>query len=69
MGEDREKTNEQVRSPRLLMYTTNFALFCRLRFEEVVRLEIEDIDSNRKLIYLKGTKGKKDRYKICRIWL
>jgi len=51
------------------MYTTNFALFCRLRFEEVVRLEIEDIDSNRKLIYLKGAKGKKDRYRICRIWL
>lgn len=43
------------------MYTTNFALFRQLRFEEVVRLEIEDIDSNRKLIYLKGAKGKKDR--------
>jgi integrase len=42
-----------------LMYTTNFALFCRLRFEEVVRLEIEDIDSNRKLIYLTGAKEKK----------
>ncbi|MDI6767950.1 MAG: tyrosine-type recombinase/integrase [Bacteroidota bacterium] len=35
-----------------------------LRVGEVVRLKIADIDSQRKLIYLKSTKGKKDRYTI-----
>jgi integrase/recombinase XerD len=35
-----------------------------LRVGEVVRLKIEDIDSDRKLIYLKSAKGKKDRYTL-----
>lgn len=35
-----------------------------LRVGEVVRLKIEDIDSERKLIYLKSAKGKKDRYTL-----
>lgn len=35
-----------------------------LRVGEVVRLKIADIDSQRKLIYLKSAKGKKDRYTI-----
>ena len=35
-----------------------------LRVGEAVRLKIEDIDSQRRLIYLKGAKGKKDRYTI-----
>jgi len=35
-----------------------------LRVGEVVRLRISDIDSDRKLIYLKSAKGKKDRYSL-----
>lgn len=35
-----------------------------LRVGEAVRLKIEDIDSERKLIYLKSAKGKKDRYTL-----
>jgi len=35
-----------------------------LRVGEAVRLRVEDIDSKRKLIYLKSAKGKKDRYTI-----
>jgi len=33
-----------------------------LRVSEVVKLKPEDIDSNRKLIFIKGAKGRKDRY-------
>jgi len=33
-----------------------------LRVGEVVRLKPEDIDSNRMLIHIKGSKGRKDRY-------
>lgn len=33
-----------------------------LRVGEVVKLKPEDIDSNRKLIHIKGAKGRKDRY-------
>ncbi|HDP67802.1 MAG TPA: hypothetical protein ENN20_04780 [Candidatus Marinimicrobia bacterium] len=32
-----------------------------LQVGEAVRLKVSDIDSHRKLIYLKSTKGKKDR--------
>lgn len=35
-----------------------------LRLGEVVRLEVEDIDSERMLIHVKQGKGKKDRYTI-----
>jgi integrase/recombinase XerD len=35
-----------------------------LRIGEAVRLKIEDVDGERKLIYLKSAKGKKDRYTL-----
>ena len=35
-----------------------------LRVGEVVRLKIEDIDSKRMLIHIKGAKGRKDRYTL-----
>ena len=35
-----------------------------LRVSEVVKLKIEDIDSQRKLIHIKGAKGRKDRYTL-----
>jgi len=35
-----------------------------LRVSEVVKLKPEDIDSKRKLIFIKGAKGRKDRYSI-----
>jgi integrase len=33
-----------------------------LRVGDVVRLKLEDIDSNKILIHIKGSKGRKDRY-------
>jgi site-specific recombinase XerD len=35
-----------------------------LRVGEVVKLKIEDIDSKRMLIHIKGSKGRKDRYTV-----
>ncbi|MDI6889133.1 MAG: tyrosine-type recombinase/integrase [Methanocellales archaeon] len=35
-----------------------------LRVSEVVKLKVEDIDSQRKLIHIRGAKGRKDRYTI-----
>lgn len=35
-----------------------------LRISEAAQLKIEDIDSSRKLIHIKGAKGKKDKYTI-----
>ncbi|SFM96188.1 phage integrase N-terminal SAM-like domain-containing protein [Thermodesulforhabdus norvegica] len=35
-----------------------------LRVGEVVRLKPEDIDSDRKLIHIRGSKGRKDRYTL-----
>ncbi|MCW3129365.1 MAG: tyrosine-type recombinase/integrase [Methanophagales archaeon] len=35
-----------------------------LRVSEVVKLKLGDIDTERKLIYIKGGKGRKDRYTI-----
>ncbi|MEW5761402.1 MAG: site-specific tyrosine recombinase/integron integrase [Candidatus Thermoplasmatota archaeon] len=35
-----------------------------LRVSEVIKLKIEDIDSHRKLIHIKGAKGRKDRYTL-----
>lgn len=35
-----------------------------LRVGEVVKLKLEDIDSNRMLIHIKGSKGRKDRYTV-----
>jgi site-specific recombinase XerD len=35
-----------------------------LRVGEVVRLKVEDIDSKRMLIHIKGSKGRKDRYTL-----
>ena len=35
-----------------------------LRVSEVVKLNVEDIDDERKLIHVRGAKGKKDRYTI-----
>ena len=35
-----------------------------LRVSEVVKLKLEDIDAERRLIRIKGGKGRKDRYTI-----
>ena len=35
-----------------------------LRVSEVVKLKVEDIDSERSLIHIKGAKGRKDRYTL-----
>ena len=35
-----------------------------LRVGEVVRLKPEDIDGNRMLVFIKGAKGRKDRYTL-----
>ena len=35
-----------------------------LRVSEVVKLKVEDVDAERNLIYVKGAKGRKDRYTL-----
>lgn len=42
-----------------------YETLCReLRVGESVRLKIQDIDSKRKVVHLRGAKGKKDRYTL-----
>lgn len=41
-----------------------FVYSAGLRVGEVVRLKIQDIDTDRKMIHLHGAKGKKDRYTL-----
>jgi site-specific recombinase XerD len=53
-------TVNNLKHKTLLMLTYSAGL----RVGEVVRLKISDIDSERKLIYIKSAKGKKDRYTI-----
>ena len=35
-----------------------------LRVSEVVKLRVQDIDTERKMIFIKAAKGRKDRYTI-----
>ena len=51
-------TNLKHRLILMLMYSAG------LRVGEVVKLKIEDIDAKRKLIRIRGGKGRKDRYTI-----
>ncbi len=48
--------NVKHRAILMLVYSAG------LRVGEVVKLKIEDIDSQRMLIHIKGAKGRKDRY-------
>jgi len=49
-------SNVKHRSILMLVYSAG------LRVSEVVKLRPEDIDSKRKLVHIKGAKGRKDRY-------
>lgn len=48
--------NEKHKTILLLIYSAG------LRVSEVVRLKVQDIDMDRKLIHIRQAKGKKDRY-------
>jgi integrase/recombinase XerD len=50
--------NEKHRIMIMLAYA------CGLRVGELVRLRVEDIDVQRRMIHLRGAKGKKDRYTL-----
>lgn len=54
------KATENLKHRTMLMLVYSAGL----RVSEVVRLTVADIDSKRKLIHIKGAKGKKDRYTI-----
>jgi len=45
-------------TPLILVYSAG------LRVSEVVKLKSKDIDSERRLVFVKGAKGRKDRYTI-----
>ncbi len=49
-----------VKHKAILMLTYSAGL----RVSEVVKLKLEDIDTERKLIHIRGAKGRKDRYTI-----
>ncbi len=51
-------TNIKHRAILMLTYSAG------LRVGEVVKLRVGDIDGNRKLIHIKGAKGRKDRYTL-----
>jgi site-specific recombinase XerD len=51
-------TNIKHRTILMLIYSGG------LRIGEAVKLRVEDIDPERKLIYIKSAKGRKDRYTI-----
>lgn len=51
-------TNIKHRLILMLVYSSG------LRVSEVVKLKLEDIDVERKLVHIKGAKGRKDRYTI-----
>jgi len=50
--------NRKHRAILMLVYSAG------LRVSEVVRLKLEDIDVRRRLIHIKGSKGRKDRYTL-----
>ena len=47
-----------IKHKAILMFTYSGGL----RVEEVARLGTEDIDANKKLIHIRASKGRKDRY-------
>jgi len=51
-------SNIKHKSILMLVYSAG------LRVGEVVRLRVEDVDAQRKLIHIKGAKGRKDRYTL-----
>lgn len=53
-----------LKSPKLLKHRVLFAVIydCGLRISEVINLKVEDMDFNRKLIHIRQSKHKKDRY-------
>ena len=51
---------DNIKHKALLM----LAYSAGLRVGEVVKLKPEDIDANRKLIFIKGSKGRKNRYTL-----
>jgi len=51
-------TNIKHKAIIMLIYSSG------LRVSEVVKLRVEDIDAQRKLIYVRNAKGRKDRYTI-----
>lgn len=62
----REEVREIIGTIRNLKHRTIIMLIysAGLRVSEVVRLKQEDIDSNRKLIRIRGSKQNKDRYTL-----
>jgi integrase len=51
------KLTDNVKHKAILMIIYSAGL----RISEAINLRIEDVDSKRKLIHIKGAKGKKDR--------
>jgi site-specific recombinase XerD len=51
---------ENVKHKAILMLVYSAGL----RVSEIVKLKVEDIDSQRMLVHIKGAKGRKDRYTI-----
>jgi len=54
------ESTDNIKHKAILMLTYSAGL----RVSEVVKLKVEDVDAERKLIHVKGAKGRKDRYTI-----
>lgn len=53
-----------LKAPKLLKHRVLFAIIydCGLRISEAINLKIEDLDMDRRLIHIRESKHKKDRY-------
>lgn len=60
----RKEVKRLLHTPALLKHRILFALLydCGLRCMEVRRLQLKDIDMDRRMLHIRQSKGKKDRY-------
>jgi len=61
----RDKVRKILQTPTNIKYIAiNIIYSAGLRVGEVVKIKLEDIDAERKLIHVKKSKGRKDRYTL-----
>ncbi len=60
----REEVKCMLKTPNLLRHRLILAMLygCGLRCSELCKLEIRDVDFNRKMVHVRQGKGRKDRY-------
>lgn len=59
-----KETRQLLKHPRLLKHRVLFAVIydCGLRISEAINLKIKDVDFDRRMVHIRESKHKKDRY-------